>query len=200
MKIAHIDFPEFTGIRCLMMPYIQGEIDSVPAQYHAYSDVISNVFAKKGDVGYLTIDESIARQGTPHRGKRAKFARALHTEAGRFPNQKLFKWGTWRGRNNVTLDRNVQVILANNLDGSCAVWDAVHEDTSLDGDIGYAADMYPYSAAIFMKAGDVHQIGILTPHESIPVKEDFKRQFIRIISSGIYGREPYFTANPLFPV
>ena len=65
MFVTTIQFPHYTGARCLMMPYIQGEPDSVPSQYHAYADILRSVFFKKGDVGYLTIDESIARAGTP---------------------------------------------------------------------------------------------------------------------------------------
>jgi hypothetical protein len=109
-------------------------------------------------------------------------------------------WGsvpTWGSRHHVTLDPDVEVLLANNLDGSCALWDAEHPDTSADGDIGYAAEMYPYEDAVMMRSGDVHRIGILTPHESIPVSRDHRRQFLRIVSSGVYGREPYFTLNPL---
>jgi len=117
---------------------------------------------------------------------------------GRIPG-KIYCWGGggWGKRHNVTLDRDVQILLANNLDDSCAVWNSVHENTSIDGDIGYASDRYPYENATLMKAGEVHRIGILTPHESLPVKETSKRQFLRIISSGVHGREPYFTKNPL---
>jgi hypothetical protein len=193
-----ITFPEFSGIRCLMMPYIQGDSASVPQTYAPYKEIIESVFLKRGDIGFLTIDESLAVAGQPHRGQRAKYGRAIHTEAGRRPHEKVFCWGgTWGGRDNVTLDRNVRILLANNLDDSCAVWNAEHEDTSLDGDIGHVADQYPYSDAVFVKAGEVHDIGILTPHESLPVRQDFKRQFLRIISSGVHGREEYFTRNPL---
>lgn len=196
---THITFPAFTGLRCLMMPYIQGDPGSVPDCYAPYRDIIGNVFLKKGDIGFLTIDESPVKQGQPHRGARAKFGRALHTEAGRDSGQ--FVWGpppnTWGGNRNVTLDREVRVLLASNLDNSCAVWDAEHEDTSLDGDIGYAAERYPYSDAVFLRAGEAKVIGILTPHESVPVADDFNRQFLRIVSSGVRGREPYFTENPV---
>ena len=95
------------------------------------------------------------------------------------------------------LESDVEILLANNLDDSCAVWDGKHEDTSLDGDIGYAASQYPYQCATMMKAGEVHRIGILTPHESLPVRQTFQRQFLRIVSSGVHGREPYFTENHL---
>lgn len=199
----NIEFPKYSGVRCLMMPYIQGDPDSVPSAYNAYADIIRRVFVKRGDIGFLTIDESPAFAGKPHRGKRAKYDRALHTEAGRDPNE-ILQWGSggngnWGGRKVVTLDRGVRVLIASNLDDSCAVWNAEHVNTSLDGDIGHEAERYPYSAARFLKAGELAEIGILTPHESLPVAKDFNRQFLRIVSAGVHGRESYFTKNPLVP-
>ncbi len=195
-----ISFPEFTGIRCLMMPYIQGEPDSLPQKQSSYRDIVSSVYLKRGDVGFLTIDESPVMAGAAHRGDRAKHGRALHTEAGRIPG-RIYRWGGggWGSRHAVTLDRDVRVLLANNLDDSCAVWDSEHEDTSSDGDIGHLSHEYPYSDAVFMKSGEVHEIGILTPHESLPASWTFNRQFLRIVSSGVHGREEYFTENPLMP-
>lgn len=194
-----ITFPTFSGIRCLMMPFIQGDPTSVPDQYRDYSDIIESTYIEKGGIGYLTIDESFTKKNTPHRGYRAKFGRALHTEAGIHKGQ--YSWGspvnTWGGKMKVTLDRNTQILLANNLDASCAFWDSTHEDTSSDGDIGYASEKYPYEDAVFMRAGEVHQVGILTPHESMPIKEPFPRQFLRIVGRGVHGREDYFTLNPL---
>jgi len=178
-----------------MMPYVQGNPDSVPDEYASYWGIIASTFLKKGDIGYLTIDESPVARGLAHRGARAKFDRALHTEAGIRPGNKL-AWG-WGTSTEVVLDRDLQVLLANNLGGSCALWDAEHEDTSDDGDIGDQASLYPYEEATIMQAGEVHRIGILTPHESIPVQTDFNRQFLRIVGSGVHGREPYFTVNPL---
>ena len=199
----NIAFPEYSDLRCLMMPYIQGDPDSLPREYRNYDDIIAGTFIEQGAIGFLTIDESLAIRGNPHRGTRAKHGRALHTEAGIRP-QGIYAWGNpspgWGNSHRVTLDRDVQVLLANNLDGSCALWNTEHPDTSLDGDIGYAASEYPYADAIMMKASEVHQIGILTPHESVPVAEDYDRQFLRIVSSGVHGREPYFTKNPLVPI
>jgi len=194
-----ITFPAFTGVRCLMMPYIQGEPDSIP--YLPYRDIVASVYLRKGEVGFLTIDESPVIAGAPHRGYRAKYGRALHTEVGRIPD-RIYRWGGggWGKRHAVTLDRDVRILLANNLDNSCAIWNSEHEDTSSDGDIGNLAHEYPYRNAVFMKSGDIHEIGIFTPHESIPVASAFNRQFLRIISSGVHGREEYFTENPLLPL
>lgn len=197
MIVGAITFPQYTGLRCLMMPYIQGDPSSVPEQFLRYADIIRSVFVRKGDIGFLTIDESMATAGKPHRGAHAKYERALHTEAGKLPGT-IYNWGgaVWGGKPNVTLDRDVEILLANSLDDSCAVWDAVHEDTTTDGDIGHVAERYPYSDAAMIKAGEVHRIGILTPHESLPVNRDIERQFLRIVSAGVHGREPYFTTNP----
>ena len=201
MMHSKIKFPEYSGLRCLMMPYIQGDLSSVPEKYHEYSDIIESLFFEKGDIGYLTIDESVAEQGKPHRGKRAKTDRALHTEAGRKKNAHGWGAPAWGSSHTVTLDIDVQVMLANNIDNSCALWpDAWHENTSIDGDIGYASKDYPYEDAVMMKAGEVHTIGILTPHESLPVKKTENRQFLRIVSSGVHGRESYFTKNPLLEI
>jgi len=201
MKTSHqITFPKFTGVRCLMMPYIQGQPETVPQQYRTgYESIIESIFVKKGDIGYLTIDESVAIKDKPHRGARAKFGRALHTEAGRHPD-KVYAWGSgggWGSSHRTILERGVKVLLANNVDKSCAIWETEHENTSIDGDIGDLADQYPYSSAVLMGAGEVHEIGILTPHESLPVTHDVNRQFLRIISAGVHGRELYFTENPL---
>lgn len=195
-----IDFPRFTGIRCLMMPYIQGEPKSVTDEYALYRQIIKSVYLTKGEIGFLTIDESPVVAGSPHRGARARYNRALHTEVGKLPN-RIYKWGGggWGTKHFVTLSRDVRILLANNLDDSCAIWDDVYENTSVDGDIGHVAFRYPYKNAIFMKAGEVCEIGILTPHESLPVRKNFNRQFLRIVSSEVCGREEYFTKNPLIP-
>ena len=183
-----IEFPEYSGTRCLMMPYVQGEPNSVPDAYSAYRDIVSSVFLCKGDVGFLTVDESPVVAGAPHRGARAKYGRALHTEAGII--RGVYGWGggppTWGGGHTVTLNRNTEILLASNVEGSCAIWDATHEDTSADGDIGHVASNYPYETAIMLSAGEVSKIGILTPHESLPVKYDVNRQFLRIIGAGVH--------------
>jgi len=199
MKIAQITFPEFKGIRCLMMPYIQGRPESVPEEYRSgYEYILNDIYIREGDIGFLTIDESSVNAGMPHRGDRAKYGRALHTEAGRRPGE-IYAWGGggWGNSHKVTLDRNVSILLANNIDASCAVWECEHENTSVDGDIGNFADAYPYDKAYMLKAGEVCKIGILTPHESLPVKHNLNRQFLRILSSGVRGRESYFTENPI---
>ncbi len=200
MLTSYISFPRFAGIRCLMMPFVQGRADSVPPELRAgYESILESVYLKAGEMGYLTIDESPVLKNNPHRGARAKHGRALHTEAGLHPDG-LYQWGskpTWGGKREVTLDPDTRILLANSLNDSCALWPTDHPNTTLDGDIGHLAADYPYEAATLMQAGEVHEIGILTPHESLPVKQDTNRQFLRIVGAGVHGRESYFTENRL---
>lgn len=206
----NITFPAYSGIRCLMMPYVQGDPDSVPDEYDAYEDIISSVYLDAGEIGFLTIDESPVESGKPHRAAHAKFDRALHTEAGL--HNGITCWGTpypaWgapptpqpqvpKPKPKVILDWDLEILLANNITHSCALWNAEHTNTSEDGDIGDKAHLYPYEDAIFMNAGDVHRIGIFTPHESMPIDRAINRQFLRVVGSGVLGRESYFTENPL---
>ena len=74
-----VEFPTYSGTRCLMMPYVQGEPDSVLGDYSVYRDIVSTVFLRKGDVGFLTIDESLAVAGKPHRHRLEAVLRDLET-------------------------------------------------------------------------------------------------------------------------
>ena len=54
MKVNTITFPLFKGVRCLMMPYIQGRPESVPEQYRTgYENIIEALYFKPGDVGFF---------------------------------------------------------------------------------------------------------------------------------------------------
>lgn len=197
--LTTIDFPRFSGTRCLMLPYIQGRAETVPEEFSSgYESILENVFLEEGEMGFLTIDESLAKKGQPHRGARSRTSRALHTEAGRHPD-KAYAWGGggWGSSHRVTLEEETGILLANSLSDSCAIWNAKHENTSIDGDIGHVSDSYSYEDAIMMQADEVYCIGIFTPHESLPVVEDIPRQFLRIVGKGVHGRESHFTENRL---
>lgn len=203
MTAQHITFPPFAGTRCLMMPYRQGDPDSVPQTFSAYREVIERVYLERDAVGFLTIDETVVPAGGIQRGSRATAARALHTEAGR--DGTIYTWGDppfrWGDSPDVTLDADVQILIANNICGSCAVWDSECSlaDMTRDGDLGHLLDQYPYSTATLLAAGEVRQLGIRTPHEGLPIRTTQPRQFLRIVGQGVHGRTPYFTRNPLMP-
>lgn len=195
-----IQFPEFTGIKCNMMPFIQGDSNSLPEIYQPYADIINKNFLEKGEVGFLTIDESYVEAGESQRGYNSKgIERNVHIEVGRV--DKLNRWGGggtgWGGRANVLLEDNTMVLIANNIAETCRVWNEREMGYTKDGDLSEYIEKYPEETGLLMGAGEVAKISIFTPHECINQKQSGKRQFFRIVGKGVTGREPYFTANPL---
>ena len=55
MIINKIEFPEFTGVKCNMMPFIQGDSSSLPLEYQSYSKIINDNFLEKGEIGFQTL-------------------------------------------------------------------------------------------------------------------------------------------------
>ncbi|MEY8802062.1 hypothetical protein AB9K35_17430 [Leisingera sp. XS_AS12] len=188
-------FPEYTGARCYMMPFIQGRGDSLPEAFASYREVVDR-FAlpdQEGELGLITIDESFVEAGRSQRGYGAG-DRTIHTEA--CLSGENLSWGpTWGPSPFVRLERSTRALIANSLPDTCMVWDVDVEDTTRDGDLSARADQFPREAGRMMDAGEVIEIGIFTPHEPIRQRHSGPRQFFRIVGHGVHGREDYFTRN-----
>lgn len=198
MITGTIQFPKFTGIKCNMMPFIQGDPNSLPDIYKPYSDIIEANFLEQGKKGLLTIDESFVESGKSQRGyNSAGIKRNVHVEVGHV--DKMYCWGrgSWGGKRNTILDDNTMVLIANSISDTCRLWDVIEKSYTPDGDLSEYIDKYPEETGILLKAGQVARISIFTPHEAIAQQLSCERQFFRIVGDGVRGREPYFTTNPL---
>lgn len=190
-----INFPSYSGVKCYMMPFIQGVKDSLPSALAHYGEVIEQLsFANEiGKVGFVTIDESYVEAGKSQRGYGAK-ERTLHTEA--CLSDGLVSWGpSWGSNTGIWLEPTVRAKIANSIDDTCMVWNNEVFDTTLDGDLSERADEFPRSAGKMMKAGEIFDIGIWTPHECIDQIESGFRQFIRVVGNGVKNMGPNFTVN-----
>lgn len=192
-----INFPEPKGIKCNMMPFIQGHPESLPTEYQQYSDIIKNNYLEKGEIGYLTIDESFVEANTSQRGYNSHgLSRNVHIEVGRRHGKN--GWGNgWGKSHNTLLDDDVKVLVANSISGTCKVYDTIEQRETVDGDLSMYIEDYPESEGIILNAGEVAEISIFTPHECLPQQESAYRQFFRIVGKGVHGKEPYWTPNPL---
>jgi len=84
MIINTIQFPEFTGVKCNMMPFIQGDALSLPDAYKPYAQIINDNYLEKGEIGFLTIHESFVENGKSQRGYNSTgINRNVHIEVGR---------------------------------------------------------------------------------------------------------------------
>jgi hypothetical protein len=197
-----IQFPEFTGVKCNMMPFIQGDASSLPDAYKPYAKIINDNYLEKGEIGLLTIHESFVEGGKSQRGYNSMgINRNVHIEVGR--HEKLNCWGgsgggsSWGGKYKTLLDDETMVLIANSISDTCRVWDAKEMAFTKDGDLSAYIDKYPAETGILLKSGEVAKISIFTPHEAINQTQSGKRQFFRIVGKGVKGREDYFTINPL---
>ena len=196
-------FPKPQGTRILMMPFIQGDPDSLPDGLQPYHDLVDRFALESGEVGFLTIDEKYVEAGTAQRGY-GRSDRTLHTEAcahhgrwGAWKTADMASWGSsgWGVDYTVFLDNNLQVLIGNSISNTCAVWDS-EESPTKDGDLGHIAHLYPRDQAHKMQSGEIVKIGIRTPHECIPQTQSGVRQFARIVGKGVHGRADHFTINP----
>ena len=203
MIVNTIEFPTPVGVKCNMMPFIQGDSSSLPEEYKSYSKIVDEKYLEKGEIGYLTIDESFVDGGKTQRGYNSKgINRNVHIEVGRYENKN--RWGgsgggssSWGGRNQTLLEDDTMVLIANNISDTCRVWDNKELSYTDDGDLSEYIDRYPEHTGMMLKSGEVAKISIFTPHECISQKESGFRQFFRIVGKGVTGREEYFTVNPL---
>jgi hypothetical protein len=196
-----IQFPEPIGLNCKMMPFIQGDINSVPKEYHSYEKIINENFLEKGEIGFLTIQESFVELGKSQRGfNDIGISRNVHIEVGR--NKDFNQWGGshWGSGTKTLLDDSTMALIANSISDTCRVWNTIDKSYTKNGDLSAYIDKYPEETGILMKSGEVAKISIFTPHECINQKESAYRQFFRIIGKGVTGREDYFTINPLLNI
>ncbi len=192
-----VEFPKFSGINCYMMPIVQGRGETVPEEYQAYRDIVDglSVDGQDGQPGHITIDESYVKAGSSQRGYGAG-NRTVHTEA--CMSGGLLSWGpTWGAGSAVRLESYVKVIIANSIDDTCMAWNEDVSDTTPDGDLSHIAHKFPRKSGQMLKAGQVAEIGIFTPHECINQTVSKNRQFFRIVGKGVYGSNEGFTKNPL---
>jgi len=196
--VNKIQFPEFTGIKCNMMPFIQGDDSSLPEIYRPYSKIINDNYLEKGEIGFLTIHESFVEANKSQRGYNSKgINRNVHIEVGRHDKVNCWSGSSWGGKYKTLLDDNTMVLIANSISDTCRVWDTKEMRFTKDGDLSEYIEQYPEHTGINLKKGEVAKISIFTPHECINQKESGFRQFFRIVRKRCSGREDYFTINPL---
>ena len=168
-KLARILFPQASGINVNMMPFVMGDLSSVPEELRGYAPLIEACDlpeSELGKIGYLTIDERYVGKGTHRRA-------GLHTEG--FGDTSWGGGGGWGGRVG-------GLYMANSVPNSCALYDMAVEASGAGGEIPYEiVDDVP---EVLADPDTIYWIHDRVPHESLPV-EDVMRQFFRLVTSEV---------------
>eukprot|EP01060_Flectonema_neradi_P000418 TRINITY_DN1026_c0_g1_i16.p1 TRINITY_DN1026_c0_g1~~TRINITY_DN1026_c0_g1_i16.p1 ORF type:complete len:371 (+),score=74.89 TRINITY_DN1026_c0_g1_i16:60-1115(+) len=219
---VEMEFPPPTDININMMPFVFGDKNSIPSEYHGYLPLIENCWnLRPGKICYLTIQESLVKKDTSQR--RA----GLHIETpGSFEN--LHPKHRLGGGENRRVDWGGDVMeyscdggiyMSSTVSDSCRVFNCriredkltepgivrSHGDVShLEPEIKLACERrkklsaYADNHVINMKPKRLYWITDRTPHESLPLAEDTYRQYFRVVSPSIsVWFADHSTANPL---
>lgn len=154
-KVGSIKFPEFTGVRVMMMPFFAHDVDgSIPDSLSHYKQLIKEMISSApgnvkywdSNTAYLTIDE---KQLTANECQRKE---GLHVD-GMYDNMLA---GAWGGSGGGWGSCGNGMLLASNTDDLCKMWTGeVIGHPINDGDCEHLRNQLYNLDEFTFKAGDV---------------------------------------------
>lgn len=172
-SIGQVVFPEPQDICINMMPFVMGDINSIPEEFRHYYPLIEACDLspnQMGKVGYLSITESQVVPGTSHRRGGA------HVEKQPITNWGNGGWGRGNSRNGV----EDGLYIASTVDNSCRVWDQHIFFPGWGGCCEHLRSIL--KNGIDLKANELAWITDSCPHESLPLADTVYRQWFRLVT------------------
>lgn len=178
-----ITFPEFTGTRIMMMPVKLGSLHGVPSRY---MPLVSKLYDRmearhKGEIGYLTIDEKELQPGATLRRS------GLHVDG--YYHGRCGAWGGGGGWGSV----GNGMLTISSTPHCRAFLGMIDGQPGPEGECDHLT--MPNDGYLF-KANTAYWVDGACVHESVPVTEVTKRQFVRL---SMPNNGPWFegyTENP----
>lgn len=187
-----VALPAFSGIRCMMMPLVIGEMDTVPAFLNAWRVALASLFEMSrkhtGAGGYITIDEKIVNPGETHR------RRGLHVDGIYRGNP-----GSWGGGGpgGPWGAPGTGMLTVASVPG-CRAWRGTLAGRPGDeGECDHLKSQCSDADAVEFGAGKVYWLDGLCVHESMPMIERAPRQFVRLSMPSTAPWFEGYTVNPL---
>ena len=175
--VKDISFPKPNDVMINMMPFIVGDMGSLPKELAGYEDMIASCNFTQGDKAYLSVNESFLKKGECQRRP------GVHTDG-----TSTVGWGGggWGG---TSLTKGIYVA---STDGCCRLWDCqIYEADHL------GACETPEEEPVYLSADSLYWMTDRTPHESLPTLRDGVRHWFRVVADQIglwYAN--HSTANP----
>jgi len=203
-RCGFVDFPPPNNRNVNMMPFVMGDIHSLPEDLQCYFPILSRCPIMEdeelGKVCYLTVQEGwVGRGDTQRRG-------GLHIEApGQFRSDPHFlagnehNWG--RGIALTPDELHGGLFIASNMAGTSAVWNALVDKSVVDSH-GGIEPLRPFlGPPTQLEANELVWLTDRTPHEALKQSQEGYRQFFRLVTHEIsFWLEEHSTPNPLTPL
>lgn len=184
--VGHVKFPEYSGLRVMMMPFRLDDLGTVPesmAQWRRPLKTLRAYSRAKDGVAYLTIDEAFVPAGETHRRP------GLHVD-GIGPDGREAAWGGGGGYGAQGM------LLASSVMG-CVGWNqSVLGYPGPNGDCAHLASALKPSCAVTMNAGGVYLCSPLAVHQPLAMRADTRRQFVRLSMPNDCPWYEGYTENP----
>ena len=162
--LGEVTFPRFSSLRIMMMPFRLDNPNTVPLDWArpVFDQLLATGLIGLRETGYLTIDEALVRAGEHHRRP------GLHVDGA----------GAWGGGGG-GWGSNGFVVAASHV-GSRA-WNGTFDiEPDAEGCLEHVRSGFFESCATDLAAGVAYLMSPMAVHESITMKEDTLRQFMRI--------------------
>lgn len=183
LRIGAVEFPPYQGGQVNMMPIIVGDLWTLPDRLRGYATLIDATGLPRGELAYLTVHESVVRPGETQRRPGA------HTDATKF---HAWGGGPWGGgepqptppkppKPSPKPPKPTRGIYMASTDGLCRIWNEVTRDVDSHGGLL----ILPTSAPTVMEPSVLYWATDRTPHESLPARQQTRRQFFRLVADEI---------------
>lgn len=193
-------FPEPRGININMMPFVLGDIQSLPEAYQHYWPLIEHCSIPSREmqhVCYLTIQEGVVPAGESQRRSGVHIESPGALKMGGEHNISRYNWGCG------TIIRDESeveggIYMASTVPKSCRIWNMrIREPAKAVDQYGGLEHMRDIlGEGEFMEPCKMYWLTDATPHESVPLEQETYRQFFRVVTSelSMWYRE-HSTAN-----
>lgn len=195
-KVTTINLPKPTDININMMPFIMGDVNSLPEEYKQYQHILDACQvdeAELGKVGYLTIQENFVKADNSQRRG------GIHTE--KHPERSWGGGNPWGGGTPKPWGGSPWgglggLYMLSNISNSCTVWDEHIETPKAHGDCEHLRESL--GKGVNMQKGELYWLTDSTPHEALRLEKDAYRQYFRLVTSEVFGwYATHSTANRL---
>jgi len=189
-RCGYVEFPEPTGRKVNMMPFIFGSKESLPDNLQCYHKLIEQcpyMSEEIGNIGYLTVHESYvdATKAQRREGLHIESPGIFQDASGEtsFQPAQEHPWGCGIMYGPDLYEGGI--FMASSVSNTSGVWDAL-----VDKDCPGIVDKHggcEYLRPIIgegtkLQAGELIWMTDCTPHEALPQEKSGNRQFFRVVS------------------
>lgn len=212
LEVGKVGFPEPRGIDINMMPFVMGDMTSLPVEYHHYRPIIEACPVEEtelGKIGFLTIQESFVAEGESQRRpglhletpgivmRKGKVVQADVMWGGPGEVEKDFGTTNWGAKDGRVFGG---IYMASTMQHSCRAWDLrLGQPAEVAGPLGDLEHLRELlGPGKLLDASTLYWMTDCTPHESLPLDAGVMRQYFRLVTSSVsVWYEKHSTSNPL---